>query len=60
MTRTRAKSCGEPGGGSSNEAGTALRTALPNTSGVDWRLRSLVATDGRGGKDRMKSWNLTA
>ena len=35
MTGTRAKNCGEPGGGSSNEAGTALRTALANAGGVD-------------------------
>ena len=35
MNGTRAGICGEPGGGGSNEAGTALRTALVNASGVD-------------------------
>ena len=62
MTGPRARKCGEPGGGggSSNEAGTAVRTALANAGGVDWRLRSLVAMDRRGGKDRMKPFSLTA
>ena len=35
MTGTRAGNCGEPGGGGSNEAGTALPKALVNASGVD-------------------------
>ena len=60
MTGKRAKNCGEPGGGSSNEAGTALRTALATAGGVDCRLRSLVAMDRRGGKDRMKPLSLMA
>ena len=34
MTGTRTRNCGEPGGGSSNEAGTALRTALAKAGGV--------------------------
>ena len=57
---TRARNCREPGGGSSNEAGTAVRTALANTGGMDWRPRSLVAMDRRGGKALMKLCSLTA
>ena len=34
ITGTRAKSCGELGGANSNEAGTALRTALANAARV--------------------------
>ena len=60
MTGTRGRTCGEPGGGSSNEAGIALRTALANVGGVDWRPRSLVAMERRGGKDWMKPCSLTA
>ena len=60
MTGTRARNCREPGGGSSNEAGTALRTALANVGGVDWRPRSLVAMDRRGGRALMKLCSLTA
>ena len=55
MTGTRARNCGEPGGGRSNKAGTALHMALANAGSVDWRLRSLVAMDTRGGRDRMKT-----
>ena len=60
MTGTRAKNCREPGGGSSNEAGTALRTALAHAGAVDWSPRSLVAMDRRGGKALMKLCSLTA
>ena len=34
ITGTRARICGELGGGNSNEAGTAVRTALANA--VEW------------------------
>ena len=34
ITGTRARNCGERGGGNSKEAGTALRTALANAAGV--------------------------
>ena len=60
ITGTRTMNCGELGGGSSYEAGTALRTALANAAGVAWRLRSLVAIHRRVGRDRMKPPSLTA
>ena len=60
ITGTRARNCGEPGGGSLNEAGTALRTGLATAGSVDKRPRTLVAMDRRGGRDRMKPPSLTA
>ena len=60
MTGTRTRNCCEPGEGSSNGARCALRTALANAGGVDWRPRSLVAMDRRGGRALMKLCSRTA